>query len=171
MADTMARVWVVYRTGCREHGARPLLGESEFLNCLPRSWSHVSDCFMSAVASGFIIDVDSITPVRAFIAMTHVEELTVEHVLALACIMRLLEKRYSVDAELAYATVYGALPPVVIIAYPEPFEHNDALMEALGEYINDPDAAITEVDAASDLDAVLKALGYTRVEWHPCTRR
>ncbi len=162
----MARMWVAYRAGCREHGVKPLLDEDDFLNCIPRSWSHVSDCFMSVVASGFVIDPDSIAPIRPFIALTHVEELGVEHVLALACVMRLLEKGYGVDVKLAYATTYGALPPVIIIAYPGPFSENKLIIEMLEEYVNDADANVVEVDAVSDLDAILKALGYKRVVAH-----
>ena len=162
--ETMPRLYVVYKAGCRGAGVEPLLDHDDFENCLPRDWSHVSDCFYSVVASGFVIAPGSLLDIEPFIAMTHVEHIEVEHVMALACIMRLLERRLGVEAELAYATVYGPLPPIVILGRVNLDADVDTMMRLLEHYVGN--GTVVEVDADSHLDAILKALGYRRVESH-----
>lgn len=145
-------------------------------NCIPREWDHVSDGFgAGGVYHGFVVNatclVDTGTSldlrscrgaeaakylhassVRPFILLWHVEDAYVEHVLAIACLMRILEKLFD-GVQLVFLTTGVYYPAAIIMAV-----GNNTAVELASSMLNDVDAFVTvseEVDELAVIDALL----------------
>lgn len=144
-----------------KHGYWPLLDKDDFERCIGKEYSDWDHVGPGTVANGFVLCPSILANIEGYVAnavlvLLHVEDLMIEHIPRLQCIMSALERTTGGAAELRYLDLNAE--KAVIMAHMVPADRAARLLERMLNDLTEPTIA-TVTRHYDSLLAVFEALG------------
>ena len=144
-----------------KHGYWPLLDKEDFERCIGRGYSDWDHVGPGTVANGFVLCPSILANIEGYVAnavlvLLHVEDLGIEHIPRLQCLMSALEKTTHGEAELRYLNLNPE--KAVIMAHFVPADRAARLMERMLNDLESP-TIVALTKHYDELLAVFEALG------------